>query len=146
MKTYQPSHKTVVREWHLIDAKDAVLGRMASKVATLLMGKHKVDYAPHLDMGDYVVAINAQNVKVTGNKEKQKTYYRHSGYPGGFKEIKLAKLRKEQPEKIIELAVKRMLPTNKLKDKRMARLKVFADDKHPYSDKFQDPSTKSQNV
>src|SRR3989344_5241667 len=146
MKTYQPSHKTVVREWHFIDARDAVLGRMASKVATLLMGKHKVDYAPQMDMGDYVVVINAQAVKVTGKKEEQKVYYRHSGYPGGFKEIKLAKLRKEQPAKIIELAVKRMLPTNKLKDKRMARLKVFADDKHSYEDKFKNKELKSQNV
>ena len=144
MKTYQPSHKTVVREWHLIDAKDAVLGRMASKVATLLMGKHKVDYAPQMDMGDYVVVINAQAVKVTGKKEEQKVYYRHSGYPGGFKEIKLAKLRKEQPAKIIELAVKRMLPTNKLKDKRMARLKVFADDKHSYEDKFKNKELKEK--
>lgn len=142
MKTYQPSHKTVNRQWHLIDAKDAVLGRMASKVVTLLMGKHKVDYAPQMDMGDYVVVINASEVKVTGKKEEQKVYYRHSGYPGGFKEIAYSKLKKEQPEKIIELAIKRMLPTNKLKDKRMARLKVFADDKNPYGDKFQNPNSK----
>ena len=144
MKTYQPSHKTVVHEWHFIDAKDAVLGRMASKVATLLMGKHKVDYAPQMDMGDYVVVVNAQKVKVTGKKEKQKTYYRHSGYPKGFKKIALAKLKKEQPEKIIELAIKRMLPTNRLKGKRMARLKVFADDKHPYEDKFKNKELKEK--
>lgn len=142
MKTYQPNHKTVVHEWHLMDAKDQVLGRMASKVATLLMGKHKVDYAPQMDMGDYVVVINASEVKVTGKKEEQKVYYRHSGYPGGFKEIAFSKLKKEQPEKIIELAIKRMLPKNRLKDKRMARLKVFADDKHPYGDKFQNPNSK----
>lgn len=142
MKTYQPSHKTVVREWHFIDAKDAVLGRMASKVATLLMGKHKVDYAPQMDMGDYVVVINASEVRVTGKKEAQKVYYRHSGYPGGFKEIAFSKLKKEQPEKIIELAIKRMLPKNRLKDKRMARLKVFADDKNPYEDKVKNKELK----
>lgn len=141
MKTYQPSHKTVKRQWHLIDAKDAVLGRMSSKVVTLLMGKHKVDYAPQMDMGDYVVVINASEVKLTGKKEEQKVYYRHSGYPGGFKKTTYSKLKKEQPEKIIELAIKRMLPTNRLKGKRMTRLKVFADDKHPYENKFKEHTT-----
>ena len=95
-----------------------------------------------MDMGDYVVVVNAKDVRVTGKKESQKVYYRHSGYPGGFKEIAFSKLKKKHPEKIIELAVKRMLPTNRLKDKRMSRLKVFADSNNPYKDKFKNPSTK----
>lgn len=143
MKTYQPKVKEIKRNWHLVDARDAILGRMASNISSLLIGKHKVNYAPQMDMGDYVVVINAKKIKVTGRKENQKVYYHHSGYPGGFKEIAFSKLKKEQPEKIIELAVKRMLPTNRLKDKRMRRLKVFADVEHPYGDKFQNSSSKS---
>ena len=136
MKTYQPKQKEVKREWHLINAKSQVLGRMASDIVKYLTGKHKVSYVPHLDMGDYVVVLNEEKVKVTGRKEKQKIYYRHSGYPGGFKEIAYRKLKKEQPEKIIQLAVKRMLPGNRLRDKRMVRLKVVAGEKNPYKDKF----------
>lgn len=136
MKTYQPKQKEVKREWHLINAKSQVLGRMASDIVKYLIGKHKVNYVPHLDMGDYVVVLNAEKVKVTGRKEKQKVYYRHSGYPGGFKKIAYLKLKKEQPEKIIQLAVKRMLPGNRLRDKRMVRLKVVAGEKNPYKDKF----------
>lgn len=136
MKTYQPKQKEVKREWHLINAKSQVLGRMASDIVKYLTGKHKVNYVPHLDMGDYVVVLNAEKVKVTGRKEKQKVYYRHSGYPGGFKKIAYLKLKKEQPEKIIQLAVKRMLPGNRLRDKRMVRLKVVAGEKNPYKDKF----------
>jgi large subunit ribosomal protein L13 len=143
MKTYQPRHKDIKREWHLVDAKGKILGRMASEVVKPLMGKHKVNYAPHMDMGDYVVIINAKDIEVTGRKEKQKRYFRHSGYPGGFKEIAYSKLKKEQPKRIIELAVKRMLPDNRLRHKRMRRLKVFAGGENPYSDKFQAPSTKS---
>lgn len=136
MRTYQPKAKDIKRDWHLVDAKGQILGRMASNIVKLLMGKHKVYYAPHMDMGDYVVVINAGDVKVSGKKEKQKVYYKHSGYPGGFKEVAYSKLKKEQPEKIIELAVKRMLADNRLRDKRMARLKVVAGDKNPYKDKF----------
>jgi large subunit ribosomal protein L13 len=136
MKTQQPKAKDIKRNWHLIDAKDKILGRLASKVVKFLMGKHKVNYAPQMDMGDFVVIVNAQDVKVTGKKEKQKLYYRHSGFPGGFKQIAFSRLRKEQPQKIIELAVKRMLPDNRLRKKRLARLKVFAKENHPYQDKF----------
>ncbi len=142
MKTYQPKQKEVKREWHLINAKSQVLGRMASDIVKYLTGKHKVNYVPHLDMGDYVVVLNAEKVKVTGRKEKQKIYYRHSGYPGGFKEIAYLKLKKEQPEKIIQLAVKRMLPGNRLRDKRMVRLKVVAGEKNPYKDKFKMKNSK----
>lgn len=136
MKTYQPKSKDIKRNWHLVDANEMILGRMASGIVKFLMGKHKVTYAPHLDMGDYVVVINADKIEVSGKKEKQKKYYRHSGYPGGFKEIAYSKLKKEQPGKVVELAVKRMLPSNRLKDKRMARLKVFAGEQNPFKDKF----------
>ena len=136
MKTYQPKHQDIKREWHLIDARNQVLGRMATEIAKLLMGKHKPTYSSHMDMGDNVVVINAREVKLTGKKPKQKVYRRHSGYPGGFKEVSFAKMIAEQPEKVIEHAVSGMLPDNKLKKKRLRRLKVFADDKHRYEDKF----------
>lgn len=135
-KTYQPKEKEVTKEWHLIDAKGKILGRMATEIAGLLMGKGKVNYAPHMDMGDYVVVTNASGVEVTGKKKDQKVYQSHSGFPGGFKEVNFRKLHSEQPAKVIELAVSRMLPKNRLQKKRMARLKVFASDEHIYSDKF----------
>ena len=136
MKTYQPKAKDVKRNWHLIDAKDQVLGRLSTQVARLLMGKHKATYSNHMDMGDYVVIINASQVVLTGNKTKQKLYRSHSGYPGGFKEVSFEKMINEQPEKVILHAVSGMLPDNRLKSKRMVRLKVFADLNHPYEDKF----------
>lgn len=135
-KTYQPKHKDIKRNWHLIDAKDQVLGRMATKIAVLLMGKHKPNYSRHMDMGDSVVVINAKDIVLTGRKTKQKVYRKHSGYPGGLKEVSFEKLNKEQPEKVVELAVRRMLADNRLRDKRMARLKVFAGDSHPYEDRL----------
>lgn len=135
-KTYQPKAEEVTRKWQVFDAKGEVLGRFASNIVKYLTGKHKVKYAPHMDMGDYVVVINAKEIELTGNKAKQKVYQGHSGYPGGFKEVKFEKMISEQPEKVIELAVRRMLPDNRLRDKRMARLKVFAGDKHPYEDKL----------
>jgi large subunit ribosomal protein L13 len=138
MKTYQPKHKDIKRNWHMIDAEDEILGRMSTKLATLLMGKHKPTYSDHMDMGDYVVVINAQKVKVTGKKRKQKVYQKHSGYPGGFKEVSFEKMITEHPERVIELAVSRMLPGNRLRDKRMRRLKVFAGASHPYKAKFGD--------
>ncbi len=137
MKTYQPKHKDVKRGWHLVDAKGAILGRMATGIVKFLMGKHKPAYSDHMDMGDYVVVINAKEVEVTGRKRKQKVYYKHSGYPGGFKEIPFAKMIAEHPERVIELAVSRMLPDNRLRQDRMRRLKVFADNKHPYEKKLE---------
>lgn len=137
-KTYQPKEKDVVRKWHLVDAQDAVLGRLSTDVAKFLMGKHKATYSTHMDMGDYVVVINASKVKVTGRKEDQKVYYKHSGYPGGFKEIDYKKWLKESPEKIIEHAVKGMLPKNKLQSIRMRRMKVFTGSEHPYNDKVKE--------
>jgi len=136
MKTYQPKQKEIERNWHLIDIKGKVLGRMASEIAQLLMGKHKTNYANYIDMGDYVVVLNAKEVELTGKKMDQKVYYKHSGYPGGLKEVKVKKLLKEQPEKVIEKAVYGMLPTNRLRQKRMRRLKVFAESEHKYGDKF----------
>lgn len=135
-KTYQPKAKEIKREWHLIDAKDKILGRIASQISELLSGKHKPNYVSHLDMGDYAVVVNAKDVRVTGKKEKQKIYYRYSGYPGGLKQETLKEARTKHPERIIELAVLGMLPKNKLRDKRMLRLKVFEGAEHPYKEKF----------
>lgn len=136
MKTYQPKKKEVKREWKLLDGKDKVLGRLATVAAMALMGKDKVDYSPHMDNGSYVVVINAKDVKVTGKKADQKVYRSHSGYPGGFKEVKYAKMFKESPVKVVQIAVSGMLPDNKLKAKRMVRLKIFSGSVHPYGDKF----------
>lgn len=136
MKTYQPKKKEVERNWHLINVDGMILGRVASEIATKLVGKDKVNFSRHMDCGDYVVVINAKNIKVTGRKEKQKVYRSHSGYPGGFKEVAYAKMLKEKPAEIIRLAVKGMVPDNRLKDKRMARLKVFSGEKHPYGDRL----------
>jgi large subunit ribosomal protein L13 len=138
MKTYQARHKDINHNWHLIDAKGEILGRMATKVATLLIGKNKVGYTPHMDSGDFVVVINAKDVEVTGRKESQKVYRGHSGYPKGFKEVSFNKLMTENPSRIIEKAVNGMLPDNRLKTVRMKRLKVFADSKQPYEDKFRE--------
>ncbi|RJR29292.1 50S ribosomal protein L13 [Candidatus Microgenomates bacterium] len=125
MKTFQPKLKDVKRETHVLDARGKVLGRLATEVARYLIGKHKTGYAPHMDMGDMVIVKNALEVAVTGNKEQGKLYRRHSGFPGGFREQTLAEMRKKYPERIIELAVKGMLPKNRLQDKRMRRLKVY---------------------
>lgn len=136
MKTYQPKVSEIKREWHLIDVTGKVLGRSATEIARFLMGKHKPTYSQHMDMGDYVVVVNASKITLTGKKSEQKVYYTHSGYPGGLKEIKYSKLLSEAPEKVIIHAVTGMLPDNRLKSKRLTRLKVFADDKHSYEDKF----------
>lgn len=140
MNTFQPKLKDIKREWHLVDAKDQVLGRLTSKIAQKLIGKHKTYYVPHLDCGDYIVVINAEKIKVTGDKLNQKTYYRHSGFPGALKEEKLGKLLDRRPDRVIELAVRGMLPKNKLRDPRLRRLKVFTSDVHPYQDKLDQKS------
>lgn len=137
MKTYQPTSKEVKRNWHLIDAKDKVLGRLATDIAMRLMGKNKRDYSPHMDNGDNVVVINAREIKVTGNKESQKKYYSHSGYPGGFKVVTFAQMKERHPERILQLAVKRMLPENRLRDNRMLRLFISLDSNNPYKQKFE---------
>ena len=135
-KTYQPKESEVTRNWHFIDAKGKILGRMSTDIARFLMGKHKKTYSAHMDSGDYVVVVHAEGVALTGNKMSQKVYRSHSGYPGGFKEIKIEKLLKERPARVIEHAVSGMLPDNRLKDKRMKRLKIFEGEKHPYADKL----------
>lgn len=132
MKTYSTKVSEIEREWHVIDATDQVLGRLATRVARLLIGKHKPIFARHLDTGDYVVVINAEKVRVTGNKAKQKTYYRHSGYPGGLKSITYDKLMQTNPTRVIEYAVKGMLPHTRLGASMMKKLKVYVGDTHPH--------------
>lgn len=135
-KTYMAKPKEIKREWHLIDAQGKILGRMASNIAQKLIGKDKVNYTPHLDCGDHVVVINAKDVKVSGRKAKQKEYIRHSGYPSGLKRVTYREQMEKDPTKIIEWAVKNMLPKNKLRSKMMNRLRVFTEEKHNYKDKF----------
>lgn len=126
----------IKREWHLIDLKGKILGREATSIAMILAGKSKPYFVRNLDCGDYVVVTNAKEIKVTGKKESLKTYYRHSGYPGGFKAEKLTDLRKRRPGEIIKEAVKGMLPQNKLRDKMLNRLFIFSGDEHRFKDKF----------
>jgi large subunit ribosomal protein L13 len=126
----------IKRDWHLIDINGKVLGRVSTEIANLLMGKSKSYFVKNLDCGDFVVVINSKKVKVTGNKEEKKTYYRHSGYPGGLKQETLGDLRQRKPNDIIMHAVKGMLPQNRLRDNMMARLKVFEGEEHTYTDKF----------
>ncbi|HZJ18260.1 MAG TPA: 50S ribosomal protein L13 [Patescibacteria group bacterium] len=126
----------IKQEWHVVDLKGKILGRVAVDIAKLLMGKSKPNYVRNLDCGDFVVAINAKEIKVTGKKETDKKYYRHSGYPGGFKEETLKKVRERKPEDIIIHAVSGMLPQNRLKDKMLKRFRVFAGSEHSFEDKF----------
>lgn len=142
MTTYSPKVSEIKHFWHLIDANGQILGRLASEIATLLIGKDKPYFVPHLDCGDYVVVTNAIGVMVSGRKAKDKKYYRHSGYPGGFRQVTLKEQMAKDPRKIIEHAVAGMLPKNKLKDKRLARLKIFIDEKHPYQDKLKTKNEK----
>jgi len=127
MKTYSAKPTEVTRVWHVVDAAEVPLGRLATQVATLLTGKHKPMYTAHIDCGDYVIVINAANFVVTGKKMTDKKYYRHSGFPGGIKE---ASLEEKSPESVITAAVRGMIPANKLRTDRLARLKVYADDQH----------------
>ena len=132
MKTYSTKAADIKREWHVFDASDQVLGRMATQIATLLMGKHKPIFNRHLDIGDFVVVTNADKVRTTGNKNKQKMYYRHSGYPGGLKSISLEEMMDQHPTRVIEHAVKGMLPKNRLRASMMTRLKVYVGETHPH--------------
>ncbi len=132
MKTEIPSGKEITRNWHLIDAQGLVLGRVATKVAMVLMGKHKPSYTPFLDTGDHVVVVNAAKVRLTGKKEDQKIYRTHSGYPGGLKEVTARKVRATSPVRMVEEAVKGMLPKTKLGKHMATKLKVYAGDKHPH--------------
>ena len=133
MKTYSVKAKEIKREWHVRDASDKILGKVATEAAGLLMGKDKAMFTRNLDTGDYVVVTNASKVKVTGKKLEQKMYYRHSGYPGGFRAVPLAEMLKNKPEMVIEHAVKGMLPQNKLGDAMIKKLKVYAGAEHPHA-------------
>jgi large subunit ribosomal protein L13 len=132
MKTAIPSPEDIVRHWHLIDAEEAVLGRIATKAARILMGKHKPSYTPFLDTGDHVIVVNAAKVKLTGHKEEQKLYRRHSGYPGGLTETSARKVRETRPVRLVEEAVQGMLPKSKLGKQMYRKLQVYAGPKHPH--------------
>lgn len=134
--TKPQSEKAIKRDWHLIDVKDKILGRITPEIVHFLIGKHKPQYAPYLDGGDYVVIINAKKVTVTGKKEDNKIYSQYSGYPSGLKSISFKKLLEKSPKEVITRAVTGMLPKNKLRKKRLARLYIFSDENHSYGDKF----------
>lgn len=132
MKTYSPKAKDIKREWQVVDASGKALGRLASQVASLLVGKHKPIYAPHLDTGDYVVVLNAAKIKVSGKKAEQKIYYRHTGYPGGLKSPTFKEVFSSHPTRVVELAVKGMLPHNNLGRAMFRKLKVYPGSEHPH--------------
>ncbi len=133
MKTETLKSSEIVRDWHLVDAEGKTLGRLASSIAQILRGKNKVNFSYHLDMSDFVVVINADKIVLTGNKENLKEYWRHTGYPGGQKVISYKQMIKEKPEKVIQNAVKGMLPHNKLGRKLLKHLKVYAGTNHPHN-------------
>ena len=132
MKTYSAKKETAKHKWYVIDATDKTLGRIATEIANRLRGKHKPEFTPHVDTGDYVVVVNAEKVKVTGNKTTDKMYYHHTGYPGGIKSISFDKLIDKAPERAIESAVKGMMPKNKLSRAMLSKLKVYAGSEHPH--------------
>ena len=139
MKTYMANSQSLTPKWFVVDATDKTLGRLASVVASRLRGKHKPEYTPHVDTGDYIIVINAEKVRVTGNKEDGKVYWRHSGYPGGIKGTNVSDMRATHPERIIEKAVKGMLPKNPLGRAMYRKLKVYAGPSHPHA--AQQPTT-----
>lgn len=132
MRTFVAKKSEVKRNWYILDARNKILGRFASRVARILIGKDKPTYTPHVDQGDFVIVINADKIKVTGKKLENKIYYHHTFYPGGLKQKRLKDMLAQKPERVIELAVKRMLPKNRLQALRMKRLKVYTDEKHPH--------------
>jgi large subunit ribosomal protein L13 len=132
MKTFSAKPHEVKRDWYVVDASEKVLGRLATEIARRLRGKHKAEYTPHVDTGDYIVVINAEKVMVTGRKFKNKIYYHHTSFPGGIKEISFDKLQKKNPERIIELAVKGMLPKNPLGREMYRKLKIYVGNEHPH--------------
>jgi large subunit ribosomal protein L13 len=132
LKTYSVKASEIERSWHVIDARDRVLGRLATEVARLLMGKHKPMFSRNMDTGDFVVVINAAKISISGNKAEQKLYYRHSGYPGGLKGVKLGKMLDTRPTRVIEHAVKGMLPKNRLGNSMLKKLRVYAGASHPH--------------
>ena len=132
MRTYSAKPETVHRDWYLVDATDKVLGRLASEIAMRLRGKHKPEYTPHVDTGDYIVVINAEKIRVTGNKLQNKMYHRYTGYIGNLKSISLEKLLQEAPERVLQYAVRGMLPRNSLGRKMLSKLKIFIGSEHKH--------------
>ena len=132
MKTISTKEENVRRSWYLVDATDKTLGRLSTQIANRIRGKHKPEYTPNVDTGDYVVVVNADKVRVSGNKRDDKVYHHHTGYPGGIKSITLGKLLQEKPEKAIEMAVKGMMPKNKLSRSMIGKLKIYAGSDHPH--------------
>ena len=133
MRTFMAKAADVERKWYVIDAQDKALGRVATEVARILRGKHKPIFTPHVDTGDFVIVLNAEKVLLTGNKAEQKFYYRHSGYPGGIKAVSYGELLKKKPQKVMELAVKGMLPHNKLGSAMFKKMKVYPGNQHPHA-------------
>jgi large subunit ribosomal protein L13 len=132
-RTFSPKAGDIQRDWFIVDADGMTLGRLATVIASTLRGKNKPTYAPHMDMGDFVIVINAEKIKVTGNKETEKFYYRHSGYPGGLRAVVLRDVRQRHPERIIKSAVRGMLPRTTLGEKQLTKLKVYAGADHPHA-------------
>ena len=132
MRTYLPQVDSIQRNWYLVDAEDEVLGRLATRIASVLMGKHKPDYTDFLDTGDFVIVVNAEKVRLTGKKWDGKIYYSHSGYPGGLKQTTARRVRDEHPERLLHMAVRGMLPKNKLGRKMLTRLRVYEGADHPH--------------
>jgi len=132
MKTYMPKGAEIQHDWYIVDAADQNLGRLASDIARVLRGKHKATFTPHADMGDYVIVTNAALIRYTGQKLEKKTYYRHSGYPGGLQELSLANVLSRHPERVLEQAVRGMLPHNRLGETMYRKLKVYAGSSHPH--------------
>jgi large subunit ribosomal protein L13 len=133
MSTYSQKQAEVERDWYIVDATDQTLGRLATQIATLLRGKHKPTFTPHIDGGDFVVVINAEKVRLTGRKPDQKMYYRHSGYPGGFKQIPYRRMMATHPDRILRFAVKGMIPKTRLGRRQILKLKIYAGPTHPHA-------------
>ncbi len=138
-RTFTPTPADIERTWYVVDATDAPLGRLASEIAKILRGKHKPTFAPHVDGGDFVIVVNAAKIRVSGNKETDKVYYRHSGYPGGLRAEALGEVRRKYPERLVESAVRGMLPKNKLGRKIIKKLKVYGGPDHPHGAQSPEP-------
>lgn len=132
VKTYSPKASEIEKKWYVVDANNKVLGRLASEVAQILRGKHKPTFAPHIDCGDFVIVINAEKIRLTGRKKEYKTYFRHSGYPGGQKFTTVSEMLETYPERVIVSAVRGMLPSNKIAKQQLTKLKVYAGEEHPH--------------
>jgi large subunit ribosomal protein L13 len=140
-RTWSPRPKDISRQWYVVDADGQTLGRLASTIAQVLKGKNKPTYAPHMDMGDFVIVINAEKVVLTGNKETEKMYHRHSGYPGGLTSVSVRQMRQRFPDRIVKYAVRGMLPKNALGEQQLRKLKVYAGPDHPHASQQPKPLT-----